>query len=356
MSDEATLASALTVVMPVKNSGGLILNTLKDLNKICSDAGTKLGVLVVDDGSTDRTGFEVERNTRDFFIKVEVLFQTHQGRFEARLAGAKAASTEWILLLDSRVSLPLHSLMVILERVTRDSRPIDAVNSHVVFKSDSPVYSYIWEFITGIFWNMKWVINQEKFLIEPRNFYKVPKGTTCLLVRRNVFIEVAEQVKESVPNTTDVNDDTLLLGRFVEKYSLLYDLEQVAVYDPPRGIRKFFAHTFGRGMRSVYNTQLRSWPALAQVLSIPVLIVCLVFLLATSMVYSALPLAFILAGFFLLFTISTVSIGLVRGVKWRGITAAAIFGGPFILVYLLGQCWSGARIYLRKKVVGRRPI
>lgn len=91
-----------TVIVPVYNGEDTIAECLKALlNQREAVYNQDYTVLVIDDGSTDRTPNIV----REFPVSV-IRLARNEGRITARLTGAKEATTKRLLFVDSRVFLP----------------------------------------------------------------------------------------------------------------------------------------------------------------------------------------------------------------------------------------------------------
>ena len=84
----------ISVIIPTWNRAERLVNTLQS---VFSQSLPPTEVIVVDDGSTDDTR-EIVRNQ---FPNVRYLFQQNKGVSSARNTGIKAASGDWIALLDS---------------------------------------------------------------------------------------------------------------------------------------------------------------------------------------------------------------------------------------------------------------
>ena len=84
----------ISVIIPTWNRAERLMNTLQS---VFSQSLPPTEVIVVDDGSTDDTR-EIVRNQ---FPDVRYLFQQNKGVSSARNTGIKAASGDWIALLDS---------------------------------------------------------------------------------------------------------------------------------------------------------------------------------------------------------------------------------------------------------------
>ena len=84
----------ISVIIPTWNRAERLVNALQS---VFSQSLLATEVIVVDDGSTDDTR-EIVRNQ---FPDVRYLFQQNKGVSSARNTGIKAASGDWIALLDS---------------------------------------------------------------------------------------------------------------------------------------------------------------------------------------------------------------------------------------------------------------
>ncbi len=104
--------SRVSVVIPAYNCGKVIGRTI---DSVLSQTRPAREIIVVDDGSTDDTGAEVEK----FGSKVRYIAQVNAGASTARNTGIKAAECEWIAFLDGDDEwLPekLEKQMGLLER------------------------------------------------------------------------------------------------------------------------------------------------------------------------------------------------------------------------------------------------
>src|ERR1041385_1470043 len=91
---ETRIVTKFSVLIPVHNREGLIAATI---DSVLSQTFTDYEVIVVDDGSTDRTG-EV---LRSYGTRINVIHQENQGPEIARSRGAAMACGEYLVFLDS---------------------------------------------------------------------------------------------------------------------------------------------------------------------------------------------------------------------------------------------------------------
>jgi glycosyltransferase involved in cell wall biosynthesis len=120
-------AVRLSVVVPVYNEAGVVKELVERCSLAARDAvGASFELLVVDDASDDRTP-EVLRELSDPRLRVLRLKQ-NSGQYRATRAGLKAASGEWIAVLDGDLQDP-PELIPKLFSAARESECVFAVKT-----------------------------------------------------------------------------------------------------------------------------------------------------------------------------------------------------------------------------------
>jgi dolichol-phosphate mannosyltransferase len=120
-------AVRLSVVVPVYNEAGVVKELVERCSLAARDAvGASFELLVVDDASDDKTP-EVLRELSDPRLRVLRLEQ-NSGQYRATRAGLKAASGEWIAVLDGDLQDP-PELIAELFAAARESDCVFAVKS-----------------------------------------------------------------------------------------------------------------------------------------------------------------------------------------------------------------------------------
>jgi glycosyltransferase involved in cell wall biosynthesis len=98
--------SVLTFIMPAYNEEGDIADAIDDVRKAAFDLVPGCTILVVDDGSRDRTGQIVDAiSAAD--PRVRVIHKPNGGHGSALIAGLNAAASEFVFLLDSDRQIPM---------------------------------------------------------------------------------------------------------------------------------------------------------------------------------------------------------------------------------------------------------
>jgi glycosyltransferase involved in cell wall biosynthesis len=96
----------LTVIMPVYNEQDAIVPAVEEVQRQVLDHVAGSDLVVVDDGSKDRTGALLdEAAAKD--PRIRVIHQPNGGHGAALLTGLKASSGEYVFLIDSDRQIPL---------------------------------------------------------------------------------------------------------------------------------------------------------------------------------------------------------------------------------------------------------
>lgn len=228
------------VIVPVYNGENVIEACLRSIvQQKEAVVGQDYNVLVIDDGSTDRT-VEIASG---FPVKIISLGE-NRGRIVARLTGARSSCAERILFVDSRVKIP-GNLIASLPKFDLYPAAIGVIEN----KNDGKdtFYERILFLIRRKYYGAKNFPFQEKdLIITQENFKRAPKGTTLLLIDRELFIKL-------VPERTgkEVNDDTLLFHNLVfrEGINLLHTPGLKMEYDPARKLGPLLKWLLERGIR-----------------------------------------------------------------------------------------------------------
>jgi glycosyltransferase involved in cell wall biosynthesis len=236
----AAAAPTLTVVIPTYNeSPERFAHTLRALDAALDDSPWREPeVVVVDDGSSPPVA-ACELNSAE----VQILRQENRGRFEARRAGIEAARGEYVLLLDSRVTLDPHSLGWVAQRVMEDAQ---AWNGHCVTDNLASPYARFWDIIVQAAWS--------DYLRDPRttsygieDYDRYPKGTTQFLAPRSWLLDALADFDPLFEDRSLVSDDTHLLRSIARRDRIHISPSFGSTYHSRESLGPFLRHTFHRG-------------------------------------------------------------------------------------------------------------
>lgn len=235
---------SLSVVIPSFNSAEWLPSTLDALAVSLARTSWKAEVIVVDDGSTDSTDEMLNSFSGNFPYKLRVVSQENKGRFLARWAGVQAARSEHLLILDSRVLLHERGLEY-LQKDTVKRLGIQAWNGHITIDSSSALVGRFWEVPTFLFWG-DYLRDPRPMLITLENYDRVPKGTGCFFVSKELF-EKACVASWPVENAQLASDDTKILRFIAGESPIRLDPGFSATYRPRSTLSGFLAHSWNRG-------------------------------------------------------------------------------------------------------------
>jgi len=168
---EATaLSAAVSVIVPVRNGESTLAECLNGL-AAQSLPSERFEVIVVDDGSTDRTA-EIARDSGARVVALD-----GRGAGGARNAGAKAASADWIAFTDADCIPSRRWLECLLDAAVKGNgdRPVGACGRTVGHRSDTAAARFV-DLSSGL--------DAERHMSHPR-FPFAPTGN--LLYRRDLF-------------------------------------------------------------------------------------------------------------------------------------------------------------------------
>lgn len=110
----------LSVIMPVFNEEGAIEGAVREVRDEVFGVVPAAELVVVDDGSRDRTGVILEELAR-LDARIRVIHKVNGGHGSALRAGLDAAVGEWFFLIDSDRQIPMSAFPAFWEAArTRD--------------------------------------------------------------------------------------------------------------------------------------------------------------------------------------------------------------------------------------------
>lgn len=116
-----------TVIIPVRNEEDYIERTITQLME-CSYPAEKLQAIVVNDGSTDSTAAAIERARAEYPELILINFERSRGKRDALAAGARIATGDVIVFMDSDSFLKPDALKNLMNRFSDPE--VAAVTGH----------------------------------------------------------------------------------------------------------------------------------------------------------------------------------------------------------------------------------
>jgi glycosyltransferase involved in cell wall biosynthesis len=196
-------------------------------------------VVIVDDGSTDETRRVLEdlaRGPRGERLRV-VGLPRNQGRFRARLEGARAASAERILFLDTRLVLP-DDFGAALAAAAVEHR---SVMGHVDIDTTRNVFCLYWDRSHRFIFRRHFQDTRNRLTLTKENYDRYLKGTGVLLCERDLFVETSERYGDLF------SDDTLLMKDMVAKTPITIEPTVRVQWVPRENARAFLGRIWERG-------------------------------------------------------------------------------------------------------------
>jgi len=228
----------ISVIVPVYNGEETIGKCLYNL--VNQDfPKDQYEIIVVNDGSTDNTVDIIEKYAEKYNIVKLITLDQNKGRIIARITGAKSASYDLLLFVDSR-RIATNDLLINLERI--EYQPIVQGQILESQEKDSLYERVLYLFRRKYYFSEVW--NSKVYWINKHNFDRSPKGTGCLLIDRNLFLECQPSDKGR-----HVNDDTKILKQVVKHKPILRHQDVKVKYIARNKSKSALKHIFYRGIR-----------------------------------------------------------------------------------------------------------
>ncbi|TFD22886.1 glycosyltransferase [Cryobacterium sp. TMT2-23] len=323
----------MSVVIPTFNSSQWLPSTIEALVKALSLTSWDIEIIVVDDGSTDDSDLVLQKIATSIPYPLRVVRQSNQGRFLARWNGVQEAANEDVLIMDSRMLVHERTFQHLGRALSLPTPPL-AWNGHVVTDETAPLVGRFWEVPTYAFWG-DYLSNPRPMSITAENFDRVPKGTSFLLIRKDLFKRAC---LESWPegNAHLVSDDTKILRFVSEETPIRLDPGFSATYRPRTNLKQFLAHSWIRGtlfVDSYAGTSALRNAILIALAALPPAVLIWALLLFSRGTW---PLLWVILGISIVLLLTPALIATVRRCPPRAILSYLTFVLPFGLTF-----WAG---------------
>lgn len=197
-------------------------------------------VVFVDDGSTDGTAAVLQGIRAEHPGRVMVvMLASNQGRFFARLRGAKAATGSHVLFLDIRLE-PAPGFGAALAATLAAH---DAAMGTVAIDETKSIFNLYWK-RTHEFWFWRNVRDAEHgFHLTPENYSRYAKGTGVFFCERSLFLSVSRTFEHSGL----LSDDTRLLYDIAGRTPIWVEKGLEVLWEPRQTWGSFLGRLWERG-------------------------------------------------------------------------------------------------------------
>ena len=196
-------------------------------------------LIFVNDGSNDDTE-RVIQDLQKTSSKVRVLTLTpNRGRFEARRLGAEAATSEWTLFLDSRLTVTSELAAGLASLPDTPSAFMGCVD----IDTSKDVFALYWDRSHRLLFSRHFRDTKQPLLLTEQNYDRYLKGTGMFLCRRAVFLEACRRFAVAPP----LNDDTFLLKEMVRLSPILIHPNIRIQWVPRDNAKGFLLRLWERG-------------------------------------------------------------------------------------------------------------
>lgn len=193
----------ISIVIPVYNGEETLKMCLDAVTSLKQPEGMNVEILLINDGSTDRT-----KEIASSYDQVRIIeLEKNSGRIIARKTGAENAKYENLLFVDNRLLLDQE----VLNNISRIGYKPLLAGEYDSIGNESGSGRFFYLIRRKVY---KPYFPQIKFgrelWINDENFSASPKGTGCLFINKNLFLEIIPD-----KSSRETNDDTKLLRKIV---------------------------------------------------------------------------------------------------------------------------------------------
>ncbi|MDF1605222.1 glycosyltransferase family 2 protein [Nocardioides sp. YIM 152315] len=301
-------------------------------------------VVVVDDGSTDRTAEVVASFAARTDVRVRLHSQPNGGRLVASRNGVGHATGELVSFIGERVWMHPDAL-VNLRQLMAEHPEARVWNCHIDIPRDGNRQAQFWYVLTYLGWR-RYLANPRLISFGTEDFDYYPKGTGGFVCPRDLLLDGYAGITSLYDDERNSSDDTALIRWIAERERIWMSPAYSAEYVARSTHRDFVRHARQRGtllLDSYFSrgTRLHK-PLIAYFVLSPLAVLAV---LRRPRLLLALP-----AG------LGVVAAVLRRlGVERRDVVGFSLFAPVFGAVFSVGL-WRGLLDMARSRVWRRRSL
>jgi glycosyltransferase involved in cell wall biosynthesis len=213
-----------SLIIPVYNEKNRILNTLNILNDwIKKNKNLKYEIIIVDDGSVDRTVFLIKDFNKKLKLNLKIFKEKHHGQFHAISVGIKKSNSNYPVILEADLSASPEYINALLKFVPK----YDIITGSRFLKEsqiiNKPIYR---DFISLLFLFVFKIMFKTK-ITDPQLSFKI--------YNRNLFLKLSQNLVSKL----DGMKSTEVMLRFDGNHKKIKEIPlKYIFYDSDRNVRK----------------------------------------------------------------------------------------------------------------------
>lgn len=226
----------ITVVIPAYNEENIIGKTLESLLKWIEIHKLNLSVVVVNDGSSDKT----EEKIREFSQKIKLINQTHRGQFSAIINGVENSNSEYVVVMESDLSVDFNIIEKLYKKMITSSYDVITVSRNLKSSKNlnKPIFRKFLSVANFLLFRLLFKTN----ITDPQVSVKI--------YRKSDFLKYKKKLK----SFNDGMKSTEILLNYIFDNKTIYEIPSEYFYrhsDRNVSLRKFFNVSFSCTMSLV---------------------------------------------------------------------------------------------------------
>jgi len=237
----------LSVIIPVYNEADQLAETIRSATEAVLETTSfrEAEIVVADDGSTDGSGSAALAAATKVPVRVAQL-PTNKGKFFARAAGLEAAQGEYVLLVDTGVTVVAGGLRYIEDELA-DDPSAEVWNAHTIMETAGRPIAQFWTVTQDIAF-ADYQADPKRASYGIAEFDRFPKGTTCFFGPRQLLLDSCASFTSAYADLRHSSDDTALIRWIAERRRIQIAPEFACIYRPTSSLPAFFRHAIVRGI------------------------------------------------------------------------------------------------------------
>jgi glycosyltransferase involved in cell wall biosynthesis len=228
-----------SIVIPTYNSSNYIFDNWKSLldSNLFFIANE---VIYINDGSTDDSEYILKELYNEYPNKLRIInLYKNEGRYSARLHGARNAFGPFILFMDIRVNVDLN----FTNEFSKLIQLHNCLTSNILIDIQKNIYNLYWQRVHEFIFKNHYALSKKICFINSSNYSKFLTGTTLLYVSKNIYIRACDNIHYKNP----LHDDGVLIENIVNITPMLLSPNLNISWSPRNNLSDFITRIWERG-------------------------------------------------------------------------------------------------------------